>query len=171
MSRRYFYATVRWIGTFMATGGIVLLQTLLFVGSLFVKEYNYSEFDWRIFVICVVLTIAGVFAARRLMKAKFYVTPLGNAVFRLYAVVSVVLSPSIIRLATVRFSTDMIQKCNDLTAEIICSALIIIEFVVVPMLLCIFTFKKRHLAVKKGESKTGESYHRRNDEERLTDIH
>lgn len=154
MTRKHFYTTLRWIGTLMATGGIALLQTLLFVLSLFVKEYIYSEFDWRIFIICVTLTVAVVFAACSLTKARFYVMPLGNAVLRLYAVVSVVLSPSVIRLATSRFSTDMIHMCNDLTAEIICSALIIIESVVVPILFCIFTFMNRHLGVEKDDSKT-----------------
>lgn len=84
MLKSYLYTTAKWTGTIIATGGIVLLR--IFIGSLLIREYVYSEIDWRCFMICIALTIVAVFAAYRLMKAKWYVRSFGNAIFHLYAV-------------------------------------------------------------------------------------
>lgn len=155
MLRSYLHTAVRWIGTIIATGGIILLQTFLFWGSLLVKEYIYAEFDWSWFIKCIAVTIAEVFAAYRLMKAKWYVNSFGNVVFRLFAVVCILRTPSCIKVEMMRFSPNNIIQCNDLTTEIIASVFAIIEFVVIPIVLCIFTFMKKPLAEKNDDLKTG----------------
>lgn len=137
---------LQWLGTFFAITGIILWQTNTFVCSLFVRKYVYSELDCRMFIICIVMTVLEIFAVYRLMKARFYVASLGKVIFSLYAILNAILSPSNIETIMLSFSAEYIRKYTVLPDAIISAVLVITEFTVMPILLCIFAF-----TVKKKE--------------------
>lgn len=149
--KMYLYTSMRWIGTFIAVAGIILLQIFISYGSFFVKEYVYSEIDWKWLIICIVLTIAELFAAYNLMKSKFYVIPFGKAMFCLYAIISIVISPRIIGGVTMAYSAYELTAGHNIAEEIISIAFIIIETIIVPILPAIFAFKaERNYKIKQA---------------------
>lgn len=155
--KKLLYIIMRWVKTFLAVAGIILLQTLIIILSMLVKSSIFSEFDWKLFILCIILTAAVVFCSYRLMKASFYVRPFGNTIFCLYPFASCLLLPSFIEDLIWIFSPERIHKCYDLPGDITSSVLVIIEIVVIPILLCILTFIKKNSAIKKDALRIEES--------------
>ncbi len=153
---------MQWLGTFFAITGIILWQTNAFVCSLFIREYVYSELNYRATILCIVLTAVEIFAVYRLMKARFYVASFGKVIFSLYAILNAVLSPSVIETEMRAFSVEYIQKYTILPDAIISAVLVITEFTIMPILLCIFAF-----TIKKKCKNTGKVHCKRDNEDHL----
>lgn len=140
---------MQWLGTFFAITGIILWQTNVFVCSLFARKYVYSELNYRTAILCIVMTAVEIFAAYRLMKARFYVAPLGKVIFSLYAILNAILSPSVIETMMRSFSAEFTQKYTIILPDAIISAVLVIaEFTVMPILLCIFAFTVKKKMIK-----------------------